>query len=294
MLCPSCGTSSDREGARFCRVCGKPLYAPQASHFVEVSHEDAGRLRQLDLCFVMDATGSMGSYIEATRKELEHFARTLSSHDIHPDACYGLVLYRDHIGSARDVVTQRYPFTANLQDLQDFLEGTHARGGGGDGPEAVADGLYDGCYVMPWRENSHKVMVLVGDAPPHGVGGRRDNYPEGCPCGRDPLAISRYARARGIVVFSLGIGDNRWMRESFEQIARHGGGKFVTISGADTLIDEILLLLQPEFDKVSIDLRVFSAYRPDSTPQSIAATTGLDVGEVDESMNRLRQKKMIR
>src|SRR5579884_4086612 len=108
MFCPSCG-ASNREGARFCRACGKALYAPQASHFVEVRHEDAGRLRQLDLCFVMDATGSMGSYIEATRKELEHFARTLSSHDIHPDACYGLVLYRDHIGSARDVVTQRYP-----------------------------------------------------------------------------------------------------------------------------------------------------------------------------------------
>ena len=45
MFCSSCGTSN-REGAKFCHRCGSVLFRDE-------------RLRQLDLCFVMDATGSL-------------------------------------------------------------------------------------------------------------------------------------------------------------------------------------------------------------------------------------------
>ena len=98
---------------------------------------------------------------------------------------------------------------------------------------------------------------------------------------------------RGITVFSLGIGDNSFMARSFQQIASCGGGMFVSINSADTLIDQIVDIMLGEFGKVDIDSTVLSAYRPDATPQSIAAATGLPIGDVDESMNRLRQKRLI-
>jgi hypothetical protein len=38
--------------------------------------------------------------------------------------------------------------------------------GGGDYPEAVADGLTELCK-LDWRPNAAKTAVLIADAPPH-------------------------------------------------------------------------------------------------------------------------------
>lgn len=281
MVCSSCGTRN-REGARFCNRCGSALFSDE-------------RLRQLDVCFVVDATGSMREHIDAARKNLQTLARKLTAHPLHPDMSYALVLYRDHADASKgkSAVTELFPFSLYLADLQLALDETRTKGGGGDGAEAVADGLYDACYQLRWREHSHKVILLAGDAPPHGKGGHKDRYPQGCPCGHDPETVGREAHMRGITVFSLGIGDNPFMAKSFQQIARCGGGMFVSINSADTLIDQIVDIMLGEFGKVDIDSTVLTAYRADATPQSIAATTGLPVGDVDESMNRLRQKRLI-
>jgi von Willebrand factor type A domain/zinc-ribbon domain len=281
MVCTSCGTRN-RDGAKFCHRCGFALFGDE-------------RLRQLDLCFVMDATGSMRDHIDAARKNLQTLARKLTAHPLHPNMSYALALYRDHAepGKSAGAVTDLHPFSLYLADLQLALDGARTKGGGGDGAEAVADGLYDACYRLQWREHSHKVILLAGDAPPHGFGGHKDRYPQGCPCKHDPEVVAREAHMRGITVFSLGIGDNSFMAKSFQQIARCGGGMFVSINSADSLIDQIVDIMLGEFGKVDIDSTVLSAYGPDATPQTIAAATGLPIGDVDESMNRLRQKRLI-
>lgn len=282
MFCSTCGTPN-REGAKFCHRCGSALFRDE-------------RLRQLDLCFVMDATGSMRDHIDAARKNLKALASELTAHPMRPNMAYALVLYRDHADPGKkesSPVTEVSPFSPYLEDLQQAFDGARTKGGGGDGAEAVADGLYDACYRLRWRENSHKVILLAGDAPPHGSGARKDRYPRGCPCKHNPERIASEARMRGITIFSLGAGDNSYMAKSFQQIARCGGGTFVFINSAGTLIDQIKDIVLGEFGKVDIDSTVLSAYRPDSTPQSIAATTGLPIGDVDESMNRLRQKRLI-
>ncbi len=282
MVCSSCGTYN-RDGAKFCHRCGSALFSDE-------------RLRQLDLCFVMDATGSMRDHIDAARKNLQTLARKLTAHPLHPNMSYALALYRDHTDPAKGVagaVTELHPFSLYLADLQLALDGTHTKGGGGDGAEAVADGLYDACYRLQWREHSHKVLLLAGDAPPHGRGGHKDRYPQGCPCQHDPDTVAREAHMRGITVFGLGIGDNPFMAKSFQNIAHCGGGMFVSINSADSLIDQIIDIMLGEFGKVDTDSTVLGAYRADATPQSIAAATGMPVGDVDESMNRLRQKRLI-
>lgn len=52
--------------------------------------------------------------------------------------------------------------------------------GGGDGPEAQADGLYDALHAS-WNAKATKVAVLITDAPPHGIGEAGDGFPKGCP-----------------------------------------------------------------------------------------------------------------
>lgn len=155
------------------------------------------QLRQVDLCFVMDSTGSMQKYIDAARRELKSFALQLSTHSIKPKMAYGLVLYRDHPPEDSTFVTQCHPLSEDLEKVQLALDQAKADGGR-DTPEAVVDGLYDACYGMQWRKGSHKVIMLAGDAPPHGQGGAGDKFPHGCPCGRYPHAIAQEACEKGI------------------------------------------------------------------------------------------------
>ena len=61
-----------------------------------------------------------------------------------------------------------------------------AAGGGGDGAEAVMDGLFSSLNEMTWRNESAKYIFHICDSPAHGseYGPRKhDHFPEGCPCG---------------------------------------------------------------------------------------------------------------
>lgn len=57
---------------------------------------------------------------------------------------------------------------------------------------------------MDWRKEATKVVVLIADAPPHGLCEVGDGFPNGCPDGRDPLAIARQMGENGICVYTVG------------------------------------------------------------------------------------------
>lgn len=45
----------------------------------------------------------------------------------------------------------------------------HSAQGGGNGPECVADALYQASR-LPYRPNTAKVCIVIANAPPHGLG----------------------------------------------------------------------------------------------------------------------------
>lgn len=94
-------------------------------------------------------------------------------------------------------MTKTLPFTSNTAELNQFLDNLRA-GGGGDGPEAVIAGMAVALGDLEWRRNAAKMMVIVTDAPPHGIGERGDGFPQGEPGGWDGLALARNMAARGI------------------------------------------------------------------------------------------------
>lgn len=49
--------------------------------------------------------------------------------------------------------------------------------GGGDGPEAQTAALAD-ALNMEWIDNAVKMVVLITDSPPHGIGELRDGFTE--------------------------------------------------------------------------------------------------------------------
>ncbi|XGW00588.1 MAG: VWA domain-containing protein [Leptolyngbya sp. BL-A-14] len=126
-------------------------------------------LNQVDLCFVVDTTGSMGAFIEAAKQHLLRAIAALRQQN-NLDLQVGLVEYRDHPPQDHSFVTRRYELTADFRKMQKVINGLKADGGG-DAPEAVYDGVRDACTTMRWRQYSYRMALLVGDAPPHGYSG---------------------------------------------------------------------------------------------------------------------------
>ena len=52
--------------------------------------------------------------------------------------------------------------------------------GGGDGPEAATDALQLS-LTADWKDGASRVVILITDAPPHGVEETGDGFPDGCP-----------------------------------------------------------------------------------------------------------------
>ncbi|GHT97774.1 hypothetical protein FACS1894142_3030 [Spirochaetia bacterium] len=114
----------------------------------------------VDLVICLDTTGSMKDDIDSLRERLvpmlEDAITGFQGFRI------GMVLYKDYNDS---YLTQLIPFTEDFEQFQKTLNNIRV-GGGRDIPEAVHEALYDGATQFPWEAES-KLMVLIGDAPPH-------------------------------------------------------------------------------------------------------------------------------
>ena len=73
--------------------------------------------------------------------------------------------------------------------------------GGGDGPEAVTQALYE-AVKLKYRDNAIKICVIIADAPPHGLNqGGNDGFPNGNPLGHDPIKIAKQMAKLGIISY---------------------------------------------------------------------------------------------
>lgn len=174
------------------------------------------RRSQLDVCFVVDSTGSMKDVVEWIKRDVRKMMTALGLVGRYPRA--SVVFYRDK-GDA--YVTQLYPLTSNGQRLTRAIARATAHGGG-DVPEAVYDGLYTARYKQEWSagKKGYRAIILIGDAPPHK---------------RDMKRISKLIASslkKGFVFHCIKArtqygGGNL---DSFDQIARWAGGKSVWVN----------------------------------------------------------------
>merc|ERR1719463_920547 len=196
---------------------------------------------ELDLCFLCDATGSMGSYIRAAQQHICDIVTKVAVSEC-ADVRFALVSYRDHPPQDSTYVTRVFPFTAAVEEMQEYV-GTMSAQGGGDGPEAVTAAL-DDALRLPWRPNATKIAVLIADAPPHGLEPTGDGFPNGDPEGRDPLEIARRMAGDGITVYAVGcepaLGGFRFARDFMCSLAEITGGQAVALSSAERLADVII------------------------------------------------------
>jgi len=116
--------------------------------------------KALDIVICLDTTNSMKKFIDPLRlKLIPMLGELLGSF---PSFRIGMVLFKDYNDT---YLTRIVPFTDDFARFQRDLNGIRVMGGG-DIPEAVYEALHDGAVKFQWEAES-RVMILIGDAPPH-------------------------------------------------------------------------------------------------------------------------------
>ncbi|MBR3457628.1 MAG: VWA domain-containing protein, partial [Selenomonadaceae bacterium] len=119
--------------------------------------------QQYDIVFVVDNTGSMGSYINGVKNNVATFAKSLGNGNI--DYRLGLVEYGD---SAEEV--KKHDFTTGdfTTDIDEFINDVNSitATGGDDYPEAGLEALQNALTMDP-REGAQREFIVLTDASFH-------------------------------------------------------------------------------------------------------------------------------
>ena len=183
----------------------------------------------MDLAFCIDTTGSMQGEIDMVKTKTKQLVAKLSSGKPAPIVRVGLVAYRDH-GDA--YVTKVYPFTDDVDKVVKDISDLRADGGG-DGPEAVDQGLHAALKELKWDDSKHtaKLLFLIGDAGPHGAATDLD-WRKDC----------REAIANGVQINTIGCSGlesypTKQGVDVFKQIAQLTDGKYETLAYRQEIVD---------------------------------------------------------
>jgi hypothetical protein len=120
-----------------------------------------GELRRkgLDVVLVIDGTGSMNLIIDDVKAKMAQLVQSI--HRLVPIARIGIIVFG---GKGEKMNVQ--PLTLSPQKLSDFLNSIHAMGGG-EWEEDTYGACQKAMEGMDWKPYAKKVVVLVGDSPPH-------------------------------------------------------------------------------------------------------------------------------
>jgi hypothetical protein len=133
--------------------------------------------------FIQDTTGSQSPYIQASIACCKDVCSTLEKSVLLKEGDglrLALLAFRDH---EDDYLVKDFGgFTSNVDAIISNLNTLTAQGGG-DGPEAITPAL-DKARNLNWRDDSVKVVILITDAPPHGIGEQDDWHSDGEPGGK--------------------------------------------------------------------------------------------------------------
>ncbi len=122
------------------------------------------QLKNADILFVVDATGSMGDEIEYLKSELLDVISRVEDLNSQLSLRVGSVFYRDE---GDEFLTRVAPFSTSLKLTHSFINNQHANGGG-DYEEAVHTALSTAITQLSWSEDARaRLIFLLLDAPPH-------------------------------------------------------------------------------------------------------------------------------
>jgi len=219
----------------------------------------------------------MGAYIQQAKDKIKTISSTVTEKE-NFSVNFGLVAFRDHPPQDATYSTKVWPLTSSIDEMYASLC-TLSAAGGGDAPEAVTCALSE-ASKMAFRPGSVRVVVIISDAPPHGLDENLDGFPDGCPCGIDPLEVARDMVDKGIVIYSVGVepalGTFKNARAFYRALSDITHGRFLGLGNAHLLSDVIVGGLMEEMSLSSIEALVLE----ESRSQLKNSQNKMTIGEV--------------
>jgi Mg-chelatase subunit ChlD len=172
---------------------------------------------RIEVCFVLDTTGSMGGLIAGAKEKIWSMANEIISAKPTPEVRIGLIAYRDKTDA---YTTKVYPLSNDIDDIYAKLMAFKAQGGG-DTPESVNQALNEGVTKMKWSKDKKvlKIIFLVGDAPPHMDYKQDVKYLDSC----------KLAMKKDLIINTIQCGNMAATTPIWQEIARSAEGKFARI-----------------------------------------------------------------
>lgn len=192
-------------------------------------------IQDLDLVFIMDATGSMGRELADLQANLIGVIRVL--HRLAASLRVGFVAFKDR---GDDYLTRSFPLEpmegANVGAIIRFVQLLYAKGGGDD-PEPVDEALAV-AIAMPWRSDAQGRIIVIGDAPVHARNRRKtlglaEQFRRSAPDEAAPRSVS--------AIFT---GNSPANAAFFQALAQSGDGDFSIHQGQ--MIESVLLSVLPD------------------------------------------------
>ena len=114
-------------------------------------------------CFIIDATASMGPWIDSAKLHIETCIREVTETYIGVNIEVSAIFYRDYNDNQPVVII---PFTSDIQEFKEDIQDIEAVGGD-DSCENVCLG-FQSMLSLDWSNADIKHAFLICDAPPHG------------------------------------------------------------------------------------------------------------------------------
>ena len=187
-----------------------------------INYDIVENSKNFDVLYLIDATGSMSSYITAAKEETKNIANQLKN--IYPDMKfkYGYVFYRDPIDCIGDI-HEIIDLTDDTNSLSEKIGKIEAKGGG-DEPEDWVGAYKLANEKINWR-NGNKVIIHLTDAGAHGkLFTLGDKYPE-----EEKKLIDEIEKCAKKKINIFGYIIQEPARNTFEELAkifRKKGGSF--------------------------------------------------------------------
>ncbi len=189
------------------------------------------RTRGVDLVFLVDTTASMDPFLAQAKRTVDRIIDDLAS--LVPSLRLGIIAFRDE---GDEYVTRAVPLSNDRFAILNFLETLEARGGG-DVPEAERAAIDFAIDETNWRTNSHRILIVIGDAPPHPEEEARLKQRLHTAAFSKPPTLTS-AIFTGAGQFSLDRQEDA--ERSLKAIATAGGGEYATLENDERIVAQMV------------------------------------------------------
>lgn len=219
---------------------------------------------RIEVCFVLDTTGSMSNLIAGAKKKIWYIANEIARAQPTPDVKFCLIGFRDR---GDDYVTRHYDLTDDIDSIYGKLSQFHAAGGG-DTPESVNQALYESIANTSWSRDPAvmKTVFLVGDSPPHMDYPNDIEYPQ----------ITKIAVNSDVVINTIQCGNNPNTTSIWKDIAKRAYGRFSRIAQSGnvriihTPMDQDMVTLNKKIGQTLVPYGSHKRRQETSAKQSIS------------------------